>query len=82
MNNFIVTFGQKHTHRVNGVTFDKDSVAVIEAEDYGKAREIAFELFGPKFCMMHDEEAYDMKNMGDYFPRGKFKANNPEGSFQ
>ena len=59
-----VTFGQDHTHRVNGKTFDKDCVAVVDGN-----REKVFELFGPKFCFEYPEEHWDEKKM-KYFPRG------------
>ncbi len=36
------TFGQAHRHEVNGVVFDKDCVAEIEAEC---PRDVALELF-------------------------------------
>lgn len=75
MARFIITFGQIHYHRVNGHTFDKDSVAVIKAEDHQKARSIAFDLFGNKFCTSYDEEKFDTKGYIEYFPRGKMEAN-------
>ena len=75
MKRFIITFRQQHTHRVNGFTFDKDSVAVIKAEDENKAREIAFDLFGNKWHMSHEEKHFDYDNTIKYYPRGKHKAN-------
>ena len=74
MTNYIVTFGQIHAHRVNGYTFDKDSVAIIQAEDYGRAREIAFKLFGGKFHQCLTEKEFDSKKSINYFPRGKHHA--------
>ena len=68
-----ITFGQDHAHRVNGVTFDKDSVAEISCRDYGDGREIAHELFGNKFCFSYEKAEID-KSL-HYFPRGIFKAN-------
>lgn len=63
------TFGQEHAHSVNGKTFDKDCVCVIEAEDEGAARDKAFEVFGPKFCFSYPEAKWDESSMS-YFPRG------------
>jgi len=60
-----ITFGQDHTHRVNGVTLDCDCVAVI----LSGGRERAFELFGPKFCFSYDEDKFDHSDM-QYYPRG------------
>lgn len=71
----IITFGQDHTHRVNNYTFDKDSVAIIEAESRTQGREIAVELFGLKFCTSYTEDYFDEKGMLSYYPRGKHPAN-------
>lgn len=62
---FWFTFGQQHVHSVDGVTFDKDLVVEIEAEDYNAAREKMAETFGLKWAFQYDE----MPDM-DYFPRG------------
>ena len=59
-----VTFGQDHTHSVNGKTLDKDCVAIVHGD-----REKVFELFGPKFCFEYPEEIWDEGRM-KYFPRG------------
>jgi len=66
-----VTFGFDHTHEINGFTFDKDCVAMVEGTDASDARDNAFKAFGPKFCMEHPEEFFDPKSM-KYFPRGIF----------
>jgi len=75
MERFIITFGQQHAHRVNGVTFDKDSVAVIKGVNHAEARETAFDLFGPKFMTSYEEKYFDEQNLIRYFPRGKMEAN-------
>ena len=69
-----VTFGQAHTHSVNGKTLDKDTVAVIESESPEAGREKAFELFGQKFCFEHPEEHWDDSKMY-YFPKGYVEVN-------
>jgi len=69
-----VTFGQAHAHRINGQTFDKDSVAVIECSNAEEGRKLAFEFFGDKFCFEYHENRFDFKSM-EYFPRGLIKAN-------
>ena len=70
-----VTFGQVHTHSVNGKTFDKDCVAVIEAKSESAAREIAFEYFGDKwFTTYTDKEQMD-RDVADFFPRGYIDVN-------
>lgn len=59
------TFGQVHVHSVNGITFDKDIVVEITAED-PRARMI--EHFG----MVWGFE-YDKKPNMEYYPRGIVK---------
>lgn len=62
---FYITFGQAHAHSVAGRTFDKDCVAVIEAENYNDGHAKAFELFDRKWCFI-DWQLPDMT----FFPRG------------
>ena len=69
-----VTFGQIHVHSVNGKTFDKDCVAVIEASTEARGREMAFEFFNNKFFTTYPKDSFDMDNM-KYFPRGFIKVN-------
>jgi len=63
-----ISFGQQHTHRVNGITFDCDSLALIKCADHAEGRERAFELFGPKFMTDYREE--DLDRIIEHFPRG------------
>lgn len=65
-----VTFGQIHVHSVNGKTFDKDCVAVIEAKDAEAGRAKAFEIFGEKFCFTYPEDKFIKDKMMEWFPRG------------
>jgi hypothetical protein len=46
------TFGQAHVHRVNGRTFDCDTVVKITAED---PRAVMVETFGQKWSMEYSE---------------------------
>jgi len=57
-----VTFGQIHTHRINGVTLDCDTVAKVND------REHAFILFGDQFFTNYTEEQIT-KDM-HYYPKG------------
>ena len=66
-----ITFGQNHSHRVNGVTLDKDSIAVIDASSHEEGRNIAFELFGTKFATSYD----NVDDILHYFPRGLIEIN-------
>ncbi len=65
MDSFYFSFGQAHAHRVNGKTFDCNSLVEIKAKDSGQARDIMFENFGPKWSMQYN----NLPDM-DYFPRG------------
>lgn len=56
------TFGQTHVHSVGGVTFDKDLVVKITAED---PRAEMVRHFGVKWGMEYDE----MPDLS-YYPRG------------
>lgn len=64
-----VTFGQQHTHSVNGKTFDKDTVAVYEAIDALEGRDKAFEYFGDKFFTDYHDTQWKEDSLL-YFPKG------------
>lgn len=73
MASILVTFGQAHAHRVNGKTFDKDSVARIKCESHVQGRKRAFELFDGKFFTTYNETGEGALSADDitrYFPRG------------
>lgn len=75
MKRFIITFGQQHAHRVNGVTFDKDSVAVVKAENENEAREFAQDVFNNHYHNCTPEKQFDDSGNIKYFPRGKMESN-------
>ena len=64
-----ITFGQGHTHRVNGHTLDKNTVAVINHTAEESGRDIAFELFDDKFHNEYSEKYWDEEKLS-YFPKG------------
>lgn len=67
MKNFYITFGQSHVHRVNGKTFDCDTVALIKADSEMEARKEAFSLFDNKWCTSYNDlESVHM----EYYSRG------------
>ncbi len=53
-----ITFGQDHKHTVYGKTFDKNCVAIIEAEDEAEGRNMAFKLFDNKWCYSYTEATW------------------------
>lgn len=69
-----VTFGQDHVHSVDGKTLDKNCVAVINSNSAEEGRNIAFELFGPKFSFEYPEDYFDFDSM-HYYPRGLIEVN-------
>lgn len=71
---FIVTFGQEHAHRINNYTFDKDSVAIVEAMDINEAQRIALDIFNKEFFIVRSEKNFDKEGYIKYFPRGKHSA--------
>lgn len=72
-----VTFGQIHTHAVNGKTLDKDCVAVFDSLDAESGRRKAFELFGGKFSFHYVEDEFDQSKMF-FFPRGLISVDGGE----
>jgi hypothetical protein len=66
MVNTYVTFGQVHVHSINGKTFDKDCVALIKADNSGRGRDRAMEIFKGSFFTTYSPNPPDM----EWFPRG------------
>ena len=64
-----VTFGQIHTHRVNGITLDCDTVACYEAEDAQDGRNKAFKYFDGKFFTDYHDTQFNMEDL-EFFPKG------------
>ena len=77
MGKTIITFGFDHRHRVNGKIFDKDCVAVIEADTQREGREMAFKLFGPQWCMEYFEGEWKEEQLR-WFPRGYINVKREE----
>lgn len=72
---FYVSFGQAHVHRVNGMTFDADSLMMIEAENELQARIGLNQMFAGKWCGIY----YDQQ-LGEYlryFPNGVKNPRHP-----
>lgn len=69
-----VIFGETHTHLIDGKTFDKDCVAVINRNNEQLERDLAMELFGGLFFT-----TYNKPPKGDsmqFFPRGLIEIDN------
>jgi hypothetical protein len=70
---YFITFGQGHKHTIQDKTFDKDCIAVFEADDYNQARDKASQLFQDVWCFIYDENTWKESNL-EYFPRGYLEA--------
>ncbi len=71
--NTYITFGFDHIHVIDGVLFDRNSVAVIENVTPAEGREKAFQLFGPKFCFEYPEKHFPFDSLEKFYPRGLIK---------
>jgi hypothetical protein len=69
-----VTFGYSHMHVIDGTVFDRDCVAVFEAESVESGRKKAFDNFGKKFCMYYFGSEWNKSDikyyLRDYIPLG------------
>lgn len=70
-----ITFGQVHVHSINGKTFDKDCIAVINCTDKADGRAKAFEFFDGTFHNQYHENEWKPDKMLPYFPRGLIEVN-------
>ena len=66
---FIITFGQIHTHRIDGKTIDKDCVVQIDAPNEFLAYEKAKTLFGENWSGIEKKQEYT-DEVAEFFPRG------------
>jgi hypothetical protein len=68
---FYISFGQVHTHSINGKTLDKDCLAEIEADSAYEAHDKAMKIFNGIFhnCYSADK----LEEIISYFPRGVIK---------
>ena len=69
-----ITFGQAHTHRIGGKTFDADTIAKIPCTSTHEGRQKAFDLFGPQFFTNYTEE--QIEAMLEKFPQMCIKTIN------
>jgi hypothetical protein len=63
----IITFGQDHTHRVNSVTIDCNSLVRVTGPDYATCRRYVWELFKGVFAFDYEESKFTHWH---YYPRG------------
>lgn len=70
-----VTFGFDHSHTIKGKKLNHTCVAVLKSEGPDEGRALAFELFGPKFCMEYPEAEFDHEMLHQYFKAGLVEVN-------
>lgn len=70
MKKIYVTFGQTHRHEIQGIVYDKDCVAVLEAKNHFEGRMLVNELFDGMFYTTYCEDTWDDDYRLAYFPRG------------
>lgn len=73
MEKFLISFGQEHTHSLNGVTIDKDILVEVNAKNHYEASKKAHKLFGNLYCTTYMKNTKD-ENFYEYFPRGIYKS--------
>jgi len=67
MPQYRLTVGQKYREEEHPQGLHPDGWVTINADDYDKAREKAFQNFGPKWAFIYDVDGLDDK----MFPRGE-----------
>ncbi len=65
MKTYYITFGQSHTHELNGMLLCKDRVLSVQAEDSEDAHKIARDLFGDDYASVYTS----LPNMS-FYPKG------------
>lgn len=63
MSKYYVTFGQSHSHTIDGKLLHKDVVARYDADSYAEDRERAWEMFGPKLCFCYFGDEWESKEL-------------------
>ena len=69
---FYISFGQAHTHSINGQTFDKDSLMLVDADDEINARLYVNAITGGRWSSIYYPD--ELPKLLHYFPRGVLNA--------
>jgi hypothetical protein len=75
MTNFYISFGQVHAHSINGRTYDKDSLMLVQADNEINARLYVNAITGGKWSSLYWEE--ELVDFIGYFPRGVLNRDAP-----
>jgi len=66
MKTYCITFGSRHTHRINSVTLDCDCWVEITAKNELTARVLIFKHIDAKWASIYNKEKFD----GSFYNRG------------
>ena len=72
---FYISFGQTHAHRIDGRTYDCDSLMLVEAPGELVARIGLNQLLAGKWCGLYQEA--ELPDMLRYYRRGVINADRP-----
>lgn len=72
---FFISFGQVHAHVIEGRTYDKDSLMLVEAPGKIVARIGVTQITGGKWSSLYQEE--ELGDVLHHFPRGVINADRP-----
>jgi len=65
-----VTFKEKHLHKINGVTYDKNCVAGFHAKSIQDGERVAKELFGKEYEFVNPADWFEWEINPVAFPDG------------
>ena len=72
---FYISFGQAHAHRIDGLTYDADSLMLVEAPGELVARLGVNKLTEGRWSSLYQET--ELPNVLHYFPRGVINQDKP-----
>ena len=72
---FLISFGQAHTHRINGMTYDCDSLLEVDYPDEITAR-ISLNMELKQWCGIYKVDEVNQSFLA-LFPRGVLNAGDP-----
>ncbi len=65
-----ITFMDENVHVINGVRYDKDCVAAIDAKSFDDGKRLAFAHFGRDFESIRKQKSFEEYITEDEYPRG------------
>ena len=65
-----ITFTEGQVHKINGVRYDKDCVAMIAVKDIADGKRLAKELFNDRYEFVNSDAGFEWEINKTNFPRG------------